>query len=137
MKSTDEEFPVHIAGDPPEHYRYHGGIDDPRGMASDCLFDKLAFAHPKIRWHDRLVIGDLYKAADEATLVIICPKCLHQLTISSKNKSIHYDEETGLISIERFGCTWELDDKEPTAQHFGMSLCGWSVVVDNGVARDV
>lgn len=135
-----KETTYHIAGDPPEHYQYHGGLrdgqfNDPRGAASDILFDKLAAAHPQIRWRDRLLTCDLYEAANELTLVLICPKCLNQLRISSKQKHIDWDPERG-ISIERFMCTWEAASNDRPAQHFGMSLCRWSVVVENGIAKD-
>lgn len=85
---------------------------------------------------------------------------VQSLTISQENKAIHFDPNTlpripgfthgelakylglssidglrGQISVEAFRCTWE---EEPDLKRgFGFSVCGWHVVIENNIARDV
>jgi len=132
------------------------------GRASGVDLTNTAFAHPIIfytgRFGDKLMMGDYYKMEGAPSyLSIFCPVCQNSLRISEDNKRIEYDpdikpkfgtmrEETilagleasslgGLLSVERFGCTWEL---EPALRRsFGFAVCNWRVVIDNNIARDV
>jgi len=42
---------------------------------------------------------------------------------------------TGVITLEPIACTWEEDDT--ARRDFGLSVCSWSVVIDNNIARNV
>lgn len=121
------------------------------GIASDTRLTKNAFAHPMIRYSGRygefVLTGDLYHmplpgGGSEMMLHIVCPVCStpekpHALMINARNKKIEYDNTRG-VSVEAFGCTWEL----PTAGKagsldFGMALCKWRVAIDYNRAYDV
>lgn len=86
-------------------------------------------------------------------LLVLCPRCRHQIRITSERKEISYELErtpawvtemalqleqpilaVGELSVEPFGCTWELDDGHGR-KRFGNSLCGWRVGIDRNVAR--
>jgi hypothetical protein len=132
-----------ICGDPDEKYDAakiypkHGSLAG--GLAQDMRIDKMAEAHPTIRYKDFLIDCDLYITPDrsELSLTLICPLCHNMLKISSKDKAIGWDGDK--ISIEPFGCTWEAGRSDATANDridFGLGLCRWRVGVENGVARD-
>lgn len=114
-----------------------------RGQASTLDFTNGAFAKPRIVYTGRfgkyVLDGDLYfSESDGFSLHILCPVCSvpekpHGLWVKSKDKRIEWDAERG-ISIEAFGCTWELP--EDRTMHFGLGLCSWRVAIENNVARD-
>jgi len=87
-----------------------------------------------IRYRDIILESELYKAGDELTLHMMCPKCRHALKISSKNKQMDWDGK--YISVERSGCTWELDTDIPTGVFTISNLCNWKFYIDRGMAKD-
>lgn len=118
---------------------------------------------PLIKWNDQILTLDLYMLPDEPMYVVLyCPLCARNyksppaLRISQENKKIDLDitrepkfpgidmeamkrdlgreEIKGIISIEAFRCTWE---EEPELRRSWLSICPWSVVVDNNVCRSV
>jgi hypothetical protein len=75
----------------------------------------------------------------------LCPSCEgtgetkpapHGLSIKSSQKAMSWDPVRGL-SVERFGCTWELPAANAGRLEFGLGLCPWRVAIDHGIARDV
>jgi hypothetical protein len=82
---------------------------------------------------------DVYQMGDELMVHMICPKCKNNLAIKSSRKKISYDSrEDKLNFVENFQCTWELSDELlGQSRAFGMSLCRWSAVIDNNLAKDV
>lgn len=147
QKRSDQEIERElytICGDPDEVYeaerKYpkHGNFES--GMAQDMRVDRMAEAHPVVKYKDFLLDCDLYITPDrkELSLVLICPRCHNQLKISSANKAISWDGKN--VSVEPFECTWEMGrGTEGTASDridFGMGLCRWRVGINNGVARD-
>lgn len=114
-----------------------------RGRATMDM-TKNADAHPQVRWEDRvsgkvfMLETDVYIKGGELMVHLICPRCRHNLQIKSINKQMSYDKEREVLSVEPFQCTWELDDELLGARRdFGMSLCRWSVAIDNNLAKDV
>lgn len=91
------------------------------------------------------------------TVYLYCPLCNNHLTIRQDNKAIDYDpratvslpgytsEEViaglgvaglgGRLSVEPFRCSWE--EKPDLRRSFGFGVCGWSVAIENNVARNV
>lgn len=91
------------------------------------------------------------------TVYLYCPLCNNHLTIRQDNKAIDYDPKApvklpgydaaqvmaglgvvglgGRISIEPFRCSWE--EKPDLRRSFGFGVCGWSVAIDNNVARNL
>lgn len=45
------------------------------------------------------------------------------------------DDLNGLISIEHIRCSWEEDPD--LRRGYGLGVCGWSVVIENNIARNV
>ena len=108
--------------------------------------------------------ADVYALPGEPVKVhIICPICAlsghkgNSLQISQEQKQLSYepnervppppgwsarrmrevlpDGAGGLLSIEEFGCSWEV---QPELQRqFGFAVCPWRVVIDKNVVRDV
>jgi len=136
-----------IAGD--GLVRTQGSME--KGIASTTRLTQNAFAHPMIRYSGRygefVLEGDLYQmpvsaGKSELMLHIICPVCStpekpHALRIVSSRKKMEYDNTRG-ISVETFGCTWELPEagNTPGALKFGMGLCKWRVAIENNRAHD-
>jgi hypothetical protein len=99
-----------------------------------------------VAYKDLVLTVDIYEMAGEPLKVhLICPRCHHQLQVTSDRKKIEYDpragdpKKGGRLSIEPFECTWEL----PTAgKHVpgllagGMSLCKLKLAIDHNVAKD-
>lgn len=107
--------------------------------------------------------ADVYRLPDQPLhLILLCPLCLmagHQnaLKIEQGHKQIHYDPRAvvppfkgwsprqmaqafprgagGLLSVEEFACTWEVQPELQRA--FGFAVCPWRVVIENNVVRDV
>lgn len=125
----------HIAGDAPDP----SGLTDKRGMQASVQLNRSAIAHPLIRWRDRVIEGDLYEMDGQLVLHILCPRCstpeaLHALLIKAGQKAIEWDAERGLLSVERFECTWELP--EGRRVEFGAGLCRWRVAIERNVAKE-
>lgn len=154
-----------IAGDRPAAVSQ--SVVDPTGGvisgSSTVRLDKAALGHPEIRYatptKDYVLEADVYpllgaamfeEAGDAGALevILICPKCQHELRITSDRKAIEFtpgapvfDAERGMIvrgtlSVERFQCTWEKDTASAVTGH-GENLCRWRAVIDKNVARDV
>lgn len=146
-----------IAGDKAVHQRrreHHGGAIS---SSSTVHLDKAALGHPLIRYRNRLIEADVYpllgapvgedgKQAIE--VIIICPRCEHELRISSLAKSVHWEPGAAVLDVERqamvfrgqlsvepFTCTWEINTKTPVTGH-GENLCRWRVGIDKGLALD-
>ena len=142
----------HIAGDVPDITG--SGL---RGVAATHDFRQSAYGRPLIFYRDLVLEFDVYRFEGLPTEVhIICPRCHNHLRLSALNKRIEYDRDApvpvppgwtrsefrevftqgagGLLSMEPFGCTWELG---AARQMFGLSLCGWRVAIENNIARDV
>lgn len=115
------------------------------GMQLGYDLEKRALAHPQIRYSGRygefVLTGDLYPDPEGGLMLhIYCPVCSttekpHNLSIKSSRKKMEWDKDKG-ISVEAFGCTWELPEANERKMEFGMGLCRWRVVIDNNVARD-
>lgn len=70
---------------------------------------------------------------------LICPRCStdadpHALSITPANKDIYWDAVKKELSVEDFGCTWELP--EGRRMEFGIGLCGWRISIDKNIAKD-
>lgn len=138
-----------LAGDPPDVYQTgrHGdplGQMDPKAMgyASQMDLSKSALAHPMIRYKDFVIEADVYRVpdSDELQVVILCPRCRNALTISSLKKDVQFEmpsakHQRGVLSIEPFGCTWELES-DGRRMEFGLGLCNWKVGINKNVAKD-
>ena len=130
----------HKAYNPKTEEIFHIAGDEDRGIASTMTLSKNVFARPQVRYAspvygDMILECDVYKAENELTVHLICPKCRHNLQISSKRKAIELDSD-GKLSIEPFQCTWELNDELlGEKRDFGFSLCRWTAAIDKGVIR--
>lgn len=126
------------------------------GRSSTVQLEKAALGHPYIRYRDMLIEADVYPQlgsaeADDGVkleVILICPRCRNQLRVRSERKAIewipgapeidphsHEAVVRGVLSIEKFQCTWELDSSANVTGK-GENLCRWRVVVDKNVARD-
>lgn len=123
-----------IAGDAPDPTGLPGPAGAAlRGQQSTMKMTGAALAHPMVRYKDHVLEADLYGDPQSGCFVVhlLCPRCRHALTIDSARKAMSW--ENSQLSVEKFRCTWELSDQR---QAFGLSLCGWQVVIDKNVARD-
>lgn len=139
------------------------------GRSNTIRLDKAALGHPLIRFTDAsgkdyVLEADVYAlpgappradGSPALEVLIICPRCQHQLSIKSDRKLVEYvpgapelDEHThqpvarGTISIEAFECTWEMNPEDPvTGQRAGdlhkrsENLCRLRLVIDKNLAR--
>jgi hypothetical protein len=124
---------------------------------------KSALGHPVILYRTKdgqefFLTADVYALPGEPmTVHIYCPLCSNHLTIKQGNKAVDYDRNApvkipgfraeeimaglgigdlgGRLSVEPFRCTWE--EKPDLRRSFGFGVCGWSVAIDNNVARNV
>lgn len=111
-----------------------------RGVAPTINLGRTAIAHPLVRYKEHVLEVDVHLDQDgQLYCLLICPKCRHQLRVHSSRKAIEFDPEAGpaqnrgRLSIERFQCTWEIDD---TRQAFGLSLCKWTAAIEDNIAKD-
>ena len=109
---------------------------------------------------------DVYAIPGEPVkLHLICPRCHHTLTVNADRKAIDWQPTTpspfpktlrevlppesqylaahpGVLSVDEFQCTWELEDKMQDAgrQDLGVitggSLCRYRGVIDRNVLRE-
>ena len=102
------------------------------GMWSSMNLTQTADAHPVVLWKDKILQGDLWDRGGQLMLLFYCPKCLHQIQITSARKKIEWDAQRGLF-VEPFVCTWENADSEGRQDEriiAGINLCRWSVAID-------
>lgn len=163
---TEELF--YVAGDKPAAVqqglaRSPSSLD--RGLIghqSSVRLDKAALGHPFIRYRDRVIEADVYPFLDgenddgdqqRLEVLLVCPLCEHELRVTSDRKAIDWSPSApeidpatqqavvrGVISIQRFQCTWEKDihrDAKAQVHSHGDNVCRWRVEVDKGIARDV
>lgn len=115
---------------------------------------------------EHVLTVDVYAIPGEPTKVhLTCPRCHHQLTIDGNRKAIDWNPTApsplpistlreiprellrnavyGVISVETFQCTWELEDRMQDAgkQDLGViangSLCRYRAVIDRNTIREV
>jgi hypothetical protein len=76
---------------------------------------------------------DVYEATPgQYEVHIHCPKCHEVSRITSERKAIEF--EGGFLSVERWGCCWEMP--EGRRMEFGIGLCRASYAVDRNVLKD-
>lgn len=115
----------YVAGDKP--------VDMDKGITTSV--NVKAHATTWVRYREQMLECELYIAGDEMTLHLLCPKCLHGLKISNKQKEMDWDGK--YISVERSGCTWEIDDMLQVGVLTHTNLCGFKFVIDHGNMRNV
>lgn len=115
----------YVAGDKP--------VDMDKGITTSVNVQ--AHATAWIRYREQILECELYVAGTEMTLHMLCPKCRHGLKISNKNKEMDWDGK--YISVERSGCTWEIDDMLAAGVLTHTNLCNFKFVIDRGMMRDV
>lgn len=140
----------HICGDVPDPSGQSGAL----GYQTKIDLSKNKYGEPTILYRARngaefKLTADVYKfEGAPLEIVLLCPRCStdkhpHALKISSDHKRIEYDprelvERGGRLNVERIKCTWELDGEKAVALvGSSLNLCGWNVVIENNVARDV
>lgn len=93
----------------------------------------------------RLTI-DVYAIPNEPTQVhLICPKCRHQLRITSDRKQVNFElrpssPDGGLLEVSPFQCTWEMPDAGQHAigiRSGGLSLCQWKGVIEHVHGKNI
>lgn len=101
-----------------------------------------------VNYKDFMLTVDVYQIPGEPTQVhLICPRCRHQLRVTSDRKKIEYDPNDynfksrgGRLSIEPFQCTWELpeagDQHTPGIRSGGLTLCKLTIGISDNRARD-
>jgi hypothetical protein len=132
-----------------------------RGISSGVDFSKTAKGHPIVFYRAQdgtefFLTADVYALPGEPMAVhIYCPLCANHLIIRQDNKAIDYDPDArvvipgfrseeiiaglgvadlgGRLSVEPFRCTWE--EKPELRRSYGFGVCGWSVSIQNNVAR--
>jgi hypothetical protein len=118
---------------------------------------KIALHYPGKSGREYFLTADYFDLETPKYLLIYCPQCQNTLRIAEDNKRIEFEPEGrpkfgsyreeavlaglelssygGLLSVESFGCTWEL---EPTLRrNFGLATCNWRVVIEKNVIRDI
>ncbi len=113
-----------------------------------------------------VVVVDVYAfEGKEFRVELVCPRCHHQLTITAERKAIDWNPVApcpfpstiraelepehhylaampGVISIAKFGCTWELEDQmqdkgKDAHLILNTSRCRYRAVIDKNVLREV
>lgn len=146
---------VQLAGDAPDPT----GRSNLRGVASTTRLDtsKLeVFVAYRGRTGQFDLTVDVYAIPGEPIEVhLICPKCRHQLRITSEMKKIEYElgadrpytfvdgssmpSNGGRLSVEPFQCTWEMPEANahtPGLRTHGLTLCNLKLAIDENVAKD-
>jgi hypothetical protein len=125
-----------------ELFDISGDLDT--GVAATADLTKTAIGKPKVRYKGRhgdfVLTVDVYRMPDGQLLLhLLCPNCAahgadkHALHVRQAAKQMDYNAQDGL-SVEAFGCTWELPGEE--GRQFGLAMCRWRVAIDQNVARD-
>lgn len=125
---------------------HHGSsfLAGDRGAVTDTLLTRTAFARPTIYYKGVAVPPSLdgleltvevYKVGPYMSVHLICPRCGHMNNVAAPRKRVEYSEEKGLY-VERFRCTWELNNQEKMAEHFGMNLCHFTCAIDGNRMYD-
>ena len=161
MIQTSKEL-FHMAGDAadPADGRRRRGAVAPGYNLSNGATAKVMVIYPPA---NAVLELDLYGPHDAPEyLHLICPLCLsrghkNMLTIPKAKKAISWDPDAvvppfpgwsradmernfaagglrGLLSIEPFACTWE--EQPELERSFGLSRCGFRVVISKNVAKD-
>lgn len=160
------DLPEDVAAIEPDRY-VSGGFETHTKMD----LASTALGHPKVLYRAKdgrefVLTVDIYALPDEPMkAVLICPMCsteqeAHALDVKGDHKRIEYSasatnammlpnergESTltplgGELSIERFGCTWEIDTKREVTKgdlrvNMRSNLCAWRVVIEKNIARD-
>jgi hypothetical protein len=133
MYNTEKEEVEIVAGDRSGPTSVVGNPYTKQGQTQSWELDKNVIARPQIRYKQQIIFCELYEMDGNLSLHIMCPQCLNMLWVREPNKKV--DWSNGVISTEPFSCTWELNPNDPMRM-FGVSLCRWSVGVQNGVALD-
>jgi hypothetical protein len=135
-----------------------------RGTTMGHDLTKAAQGHPVVYWRskdgsvERFMVLDVHALPGTPMVVYAyCPVCNNHLTIKQGHKQMSYDPQGsvritgftaeeicqgvgvkdlgGRLSIEHIRCSWE--EQPDLRREFGFGVCGWSVVIDNNVARNV
>ena len=93
-----------------------------------------ASATTLIKYRDKILECEIYNSGDELMIHLLCPKCMHGLKITNKNKQMDWDGK--YISVEPFACTWEMDDQIAAGIITMTNLCNWRVGITKGIAKD-
>lgn len=109
---------------------------------------------------------DVYAIPNEPVkLHLICPKCKHTLTVDGNRKAIDWRptepspharalrevlpaearylaDNLGVMSVEEFQCTWELEDQKQDNQKevgiiSGRQLCKFRGVIERNILREI
>lgn len=138
---------IQVAGDPA------------RGFASQVSLAS-GKVETLVRYRDHVLTVDVYRLEGEPLQVhLICPRCCKPLRATEDRKRIEWDPTAlhphqavaaeleaqgygqlrlGLLSIEPFGCTWEMggDAHNQGGLHTGGSLCRLKLGITRNVAKD-
>lgn len=146
---------VQLAGDAPDPT----GRTNLRGLASTTRLDtsKLeVFVAYRGRMGEFDLTVDIYAIPGEPLeMHLICPRCRHQLRVTSAMKKIEFElgeqrpytfvdgskmpTNGGRLSVEPFQCTWEMPEANahtPGLRSHGLTLCNLKLVIDENVAKD-
>ncbi len=134
-----------------------------RGHQQTMHLEKMKIGVPKVAYKSRAgdtfeLTCDVYQATPSEPMMVYlyCPMCsrkgaMHTLTIRADRKRIAYDltdrspvpvswanlpDRGGRLDVEKFKCTYEIDGTRGVSAVSSANLCGWSVVIENNIARD-
>lgn len=133
-----------------------GLIGHSAGYNFERAAKKIALHYRSKAGREFFLTADFYDLERPHYFLIYCPICQNALRVSEDNKQLDFDPEGspkfagyrnedilanlelasmgGLLSVESFGCSWEL---EPGLRRsFGFAVCPWRVVIDKNVIRD-
>ena len=107
------------------------------GMESKLDLQRTAIAKPQFRWSDptgdRIYTCELYREGGVLMLHLICPGCGNENIVNGQHKAMEWSN--GLLSVEPFGCEWELDVfKQANTVGASLNLCGLWFGIDKGRA---
>lgn len=138
---ADREL-VHLAGD--EDAGFDSTIRLDGGKSEVYAHYKGRYTPPEFPDGLRLTL-DVYAIPGEPVQVhLICPKCRHQLRVSSDRKAIDWQPDRGpdggKLSIEPFQCTWEMPEAgahTPGILAGGLSLCQWKGALEHKSGKNL